>query len=63
MHISFGEILVILLVTLLVIKPEQLPRVARALGRAVRWLRQTTGKITAELEQPLEKNQLGKKHE
>lgn len=42
-HISFSEIIVILLVALLVIKPEQLPQVARMLGR---WVGRAKGLIT-----------------
>lgn len=56
MHISFSEILVILLVALLVIKPEHLPDAAFALGRWIKWLRQTTAKIKNEITEPLQAN-------
>jgi sec-independent protein translocase protein TatB len=45
MHIPFSEILVILIVALLVIKPERLPEVALKLGRLVKWMRQSIAKI------------------
>jgi len=50
MHISFSEILVILLVALLVIKPEQLPDAAKTLGRWIKWARQAAAKIKHEIE-------------
>lgn len=53
MHIS--EILVILLVALLVIKPERLPEVAFKLGSFLKWAKQKTAKIKAEIEAPLNK--------
>lgn len=43
MHISFSAIVVILLVALLVFKPEQLPHVAKTLGR---WVGRAKGLIT-----------------
>lgn len=49
MHISFSEILVVLLVAILVIKPEKLPDAAHALGRWVRWFKQTVAKIKEEI--------------
>ena len=55
MHISFSEILLILLVALLVIKPEHLPDAAITLGRWLKWGRQTITKIKQEIEEPLEK--------
>lgn len=54
MHISLSEILVILIVALLVIKPERLPEAARTLGRWIKWLRQTSQKIKQEMEKPLD---------
>lgn len=55
MHISFSEILLILLVALLVIKPEHLPDAAISLGRWLKWARQTITKIKQDIEEPLEK--------
>jgi Sec-independent protein translocase protein TatA len=54
MHMSFSEILVILFVALLVIKPERLPETAFAMGRWVKWFRSTAAKIKQEIEAPLE---------
>lgn len=54
MHMSFSEILVILFVALLVIKPERLPETAFAMGRWVKWFRNTAAKIKQEIEAPLE---------
>jgi sec-independent protein translocase protein TatB len=53
MHISFSEILVILLVALLVIKPEQLPGAAFALGKWVKWLQQIVTHVKREIAEPL----------
>ncbi len=54
MHISLSEILVILLVALLVIKPERLPDAALTLGRWIKWFRMTAAKMKREIEEPLE---------
>lgn len=54
MHISLSEILVILLVALLVIKPEHLPDAAFTLGRLIKWFRKTATKIKREIEEPLD---------
>ena len=45
----FSEILVILLIALLVIKPEQLPEVAFTLGRFAQTIRQLFTKMKAEV--------------
>jgi len=39
MHVSFSEIVLILLVALLVIKPERLPEVATTLGQWLKGIR------------------------
>jgi len=54
MHISFSEILLILIVALLVIKPAHLPEAAKTLGRWFKWMRQTSDKIKKEIEKPLD---------
>jgi sec-independent protein translocase protein TatB len=54
MHISLSEILLIGIVALLVLKPAQLPVAARALGRWLKWLKQTNEKIKQEMEKPLD---------
>jgi len=48
-NFSISEILVILLVALLVIKPEQLPDVAFTLGRFAQTVRRILGKIKDEM--------------
>jgi len=50
MHISLGEIIVILLVALLVIKPERLPEVATTLARWFRAIQLLIAKIKHELD-------------
>jgi sec-independent protein translocase protein TatB len=54
MHFSFSEILMVLVVALLVIKPERLPEAARTVGRWIGWMRQTSQKIKQEMEKPLD---------
>lgn len=46
---SISEIIVILLVAFLVIKPEQLPEVAFTLGRCLQWARSSLGKVKGEV--------------
>lgn len=50
MNFSFSEILVVLLIALLVVKPEQLPEVARTLGRLAKSVRSIYTKIKAEMD-------------
>lgn len=49
MGFSISELFVVLLVALLVIKPEQLPEVAYALGRLIQAMRRFMGNIKSEL--------------
>lgn len=49
MNVSISEIIVILLIALLVIKPEQLPEVAFTLGRFIQSIRGFFGKIRSEV--------------
>lgn len=49
MNFSISEIIVILLVALLVIKPEQLPDVAITLGRFAKSLRNLFAKVKDEM--------------
>jgi len=49
MNFSFSEIIVILLIALLVIKPEQLPEVAQTLGKFARSIRNMVSKIKEEV--------------
>lgn len=39
MSVNLGELVVILLVAILVIRPEQLPDIANKIGRGLRFLR------------------------
>lgn len=63
MNFSISEIIVILLIALLVIKPEQLPDVAFTLGRFAQSLRRMMTKVKDEMnglidsvEQPVEQS-------
>lgn len=38
-NIGFSELILILLVAFVIVGPRDLPRVARALGRGVRWIK------------------------
>jgi Sec-independent protein translocase protein TatA len=49
MSASISELLVIILVALLVIKPDQLPEVASALGRFTQTVRRMMGKVKDEM--------------
>lgn len=49
MNISLSELLVVLLIALLVIKPEQLPEVAAALGRFIKMIRGLFAKAKEEM--------------
>lgn len=51
--ISLTEMLAILVIAALVLKPEDLPKVARALGRGLRFMRQTSAEARAVLSQGL----------
>jgi Sec-independent protein translocase protein TatA len=48
-NFSISEVVVILLIALLVIKPEQLPDVALSLGRFARSLQRLFGKVKDEM--------------
>jgi Sec-independent protein translocase protein TatA len=48
--VSLSEIIVILLIALLVIKPEQLPDVAFTLGRFAQSLKRIVSKVKAEMQ-------------
>lgn len=53
MNIHFSEIFLILLVALLVIKPERLPEVAFSLGQWLKRLQTVSAKIKSFIEQPV----------
>lgn len=50
MNFSISEILLVLLIALLVVKPEQLPDVARTLGRLVKTVRGVFAKVKDEMD-------------
>lgn len=49
MNVSLSELVVILLIALLVIKPEQLPEVAFTIGRMLKGARKLFGKVKDEM--------------
>lgn len=49
MHFSISELVVILLVALLVIKPAHLPGAAKTLARGIRWFKSTSDKVKQEI--------------
>jgi Sec-independent protein translocase protein TatA len=49
MNVSISEIIVILLIAVLVIKPEQLPEVAYTLGRLIQSVRRVFSKTKEEM--------------
>lgn len=49
MNVSISEIIVILLIALLVVKPEQLPEVAFTLGRFIQTIRGMFNKVKTEM--------------
>ena len=50
MNFSVSEMLVVLLIALLVIKPEQLPDVAFTLGRVAKTIKSLFSKVKAEMD-------------
>ncbi|MBA3661234.1 MAG: twin-arginine translocase TatA/TatE family subunit [Gammaproteobacteria bacterium] len=63
MNISLSEILVILLVALLVIKPEQLPEVGRFVFQAVRKIRRLFSGFKKELNDIVHDTEPKQKHD
>lgn len=49
MNVSISEIIVILLIALLVIKPEQMPGIAFKVGQLTRKARRMIGKVKSEV--------------
>lgn len=54
MNFSISELIVIVLIALLVIKPEQLPDVAFTLGRFAKSIRQLFAKVKGEMNDLIE---------
>nr|WP_317038987.1 twin-arginine translocase TatA/TatE family subunit [Vaginella massiliensis] len=52
--ISFQEIVVILLVSVIIFGPKKIPEIARGLGQAVRQLKDATENIKEEIMRPVE---------
>jgi Sec-independent protein translocase protein TatA len=52
--INIGEMIVVLLVAVLVIKPENLPDTAFKLGKWFKWLRQTTTHLKQEIDRTVQ---------
>ena len=55
MSISLSEVVVVLVVAIVFIKPENLPATALTAGKWFKWLRQATQQVRRELEKPFEK--------
>lgn len=49
MNISLSEIILVLLIALLVVKPEQMPEAAKAMGRFIRWLQGMGARVKSEV--------------
>lgn len=58
-NIGFGELFMIVLVSLVVFGPARLPEVARQLGRMVGWVRLSSQRAMDELRSESELRQLG----
>ena len=52
--ISFQEIVIILLVSIVIFGPKKIPEIARGLGQAVRQLKDATDNIKEEIMKPVE---------
>ena len=50
LNIGFSEIILILLVAFVIVGPKDLPKVARAMGRGVRWMRDMFNDFKEEME-------------
>lgn len=48
MHMNLGEILLIILVALLVIKPQHLPGVIKTIANGLQWIRNIANNIREE---------------
>lgn len=54
MNISLSEVILVVFIALLVIKPEQMPDVALKVGRFVKSLRRVFGKVKDEMNDLME---------
>ncbi len=55
--LGFGEILLIVVITLLIFGPEKIPGIARTLGRTVHAFRQATSGFTTAITRELEEEE------
>ncbi len=60
--VSFGEMLVIAIVALVVIGPEKLPKVARTLGALMGRVQRYVGSVKADVERELQAQDLNRIH-
>lgn len=60
--VSFGEMLVIAIVALVVIGPEKLPKVARTLGALMGRVQRYVGSVRADVERELQAQELNRIH-
>jgi sec-independent protein translocase protein TatB len=61
--VSFGEMLVIAIVALIVIGPEKLPKVARTMGLLAGRMQRYVNNVKGEIEQELRAEELRKMHQ
>lgn len=60
--ISFGELVLVALIALIVLGPHQLPKIANMVGRWVRYFRNTWSAISTEMDQQIQ-TELTDKHQ
>lgn len=58
LDISLGEILIILILTLLIVGPDQIPKVARTLGRALGQIRHLTEEFRFMVEESVREDEV-----
>lgn len=63
MNFSISEIMVILLIALLVIKPEQLPEVAHAFGQLTQAVRNFFSKVKADVDEFVKSSEAERKRD
>lgn len=49
MNISLSEIILVLVIAVIVIKPEQLPAIAKIVGQFIKYIKQFIAKIKSEM--------------
>jgi Sec-independent protein translocase protein TatA len=48
-NISLSEIILVLVIAIIVVKPEQLPEIAKTIGRFAKYMKQAIAKIKSEM--------------